>query len=256
MASDSRPRPGNRCDLRKKGVLRRWIRRFSGLWADLADMEATDSPTSVAEMCRVDPNWCAKFAGCRTLSEIGEGVDHETRTDYRDDGRILVQPCLPRLAEDKKAGKSPDNEKVETKADLRAEIHGTMAALIEAQSAEEPDQAKIDRLTKKLQQLRGKLQAPAATGNQPAGWACPWGGPGRGFGRGAAWGGPGQGQGAVRGTGFGPGAGCGWSFGPGGGGRGFGPGTGIGRAPGGPAFVDQDNDGLCDYYEVRHGMHK
>ena len=108
------------------------------------------------------------------------------------------------LAEDKKASKSPDNKKVEAKADtsanaeLRAKIHRTMAALIEAQSAEEPDQAKIDKLTKKLQQLRGKLQAqaPAAAGNQPAGWACPWGGPGMGFGRGAAWGGPGRGQGA------------------------------------------------------------
>jgi hypothetical protein len=169
------------------------------------------------------------------------------------------------LAEDKKASKSPDDKKVETKADssanadLRAEIHRTMAALIEAQSAEEPDQAKIDQLTKKLQQLRGKLQsqAPAAAGNQPAGWACPWGGPGRGFGRGAAWGGPGQGQGVGRGTGFGPGAGRGWGGGPGGGaGRGFGPGAGMGRAPGGPAFVDKDKDGICDNYEVRHGMHK
>ena len=125
------------------------------------------------------------------------------------------------LAEDKKASKSPDNKKVETKADasanadLRAKIHRTMAALIEAQSAEEPDQAKIDKLTKKLQQLRGKLQAqaPAAAGNQPAGWACPWGGPGMGFGRGAAWGGPGQGQGGGRGAGFGPGAGRGWGGG-------------------------------------------
>jgi hypothetical protein len=169
------------------------------------------------------------------------------------------------LAEDKKASKSPDNKTVETKADssanadLRAKIHRTMAALIEAQSAEEPDQAKIDKLTKKLQQLRGKLQAqaPAAAGNQPAGWACPWGGPGRGFGRGAAWGGPGQGQGAGRGPGFGPGAGRGWGGGPGGGaGWGFGPGAGMGRAPGGPAFVDKDNDGTCDNYEVRHGMHK
>jgi hypothetical protein len=165
------------------------------------------------------------------------------------------------LAEDKKASKSPDNKKVETKtdisakADLRADIHLTMAALIEAQSAEEPDQAKIDKLTKKLQQLRGKLQAqaPAAAGNQPAGWACPLGGPGRGFGRSAAWGGLGQGQGAGRGAGFGPGAGRGWG---GGAGRGFGPGAGMGRAPGGPTFVDKDNDGTCDNYEVRHGMHK
>jgi hypothetical protein len=186
------------------------------------------------------------------------------------------------LAEDKKASKSPDNKKVETKADtsanadLRANTHRTMAALIEAQSAEAPDQAKIDKLTKKLQQLRGKLQAqaPAAAGNQPAGWACPWGGPGMGFGwgaarggpgmgfgRGAAWGGPGQGQGAGRGAGFGrdagrgPGAGPGMGRGPGGG-RGFGPGAGMGRGAGGSAFVDEDNDGICDYYELRNGMHK
>jgi hypothetical protein len=165
------------------------------------------------------------------------------------------------LAEEKKASDSPDNKKVETKADssakadLRATIHRTIAALIEAQSAEEPDQAKINKLTKNLQQLRGKLQAqaPTATGNQPAGWACPWGGPGRGFGCGAAWGGPGQGQGAGRGAGFGPGVGRGWG---GGAGRGFGPGAGMGRTPGGPAFVDKDNDGTCDNYEVRHGMHK
>ena len=48
------------------------------------------------------------------------------------------------LAEDKKATKSPDNKKVETKADasanadLRAKIHRTMADLIEAQSARSP----------------------------------------------------------------------------------------------------------------------
>jgi hypothetical protein len=173
------------------------------------------------------------------------------------------------LAEDKKASKSPDNKKVETKADtsanadLRATIHRTMAALIEAQSAEEPDQAKIDKLTKKLQQLHGKLQtqATAAAGSQPAGWTCLWGGPGMGFGRSAAWGGPGQGQGAGRGAGFGPGAGRGPGAGPGmgrgpGGGRGFGPGGGLGLGAGGGAFVDEDNDGMCDYYELRHGMHK
>jgi len=173
------------------------------------------------------------------------------------------------LAEDKKASKSPDDKKVEIKADtsanadVRAKIHRTMAALIEAQSAEEPDQATIDKLTKKLQQLRGKLQAqaPAAAGNQPAGWACPWGGPGMGFGRGAAWGGPGQGQGVGRGAGFGPGAGRALGAGPGmgrgpGGGRGFGPGGGLGLGAGGGAFVDKDNDGICDYYELRHGMHK
>jgi hypothetical protein len=157
------------------------------------------------------------------------------------------------LAEDTKATQSPDAKKVEAKANatanakLRASIHRTMADLIEARSAEKPDQAKIDSLSKKVQQLREKFQAqaPAVVGNVPAGWVCPWGGPGMGFGRGAAWGGPGRGQGAGRGPGGGPGAG-----------RGFGPGTGLGLGAGGGAFVDEDNDGICDYYEVRHGMHK
>jgi hypothetical protein len=163
------------------------------------------------------------------------------------------------LAEDKKAIESPDDKKVEAQtnasatAALRAEIHRTLADLIEAQSAKQPDQAKIDKLTKDLQQLRGKLrsQAPAPVGNQSAVWTCPWGGPGMGFGRGAAWGGPGRGFGGGRAAGFGPGGGRG----PGGGmGRGFGPGGGMGLAPGGPAFVDKDNDGICDRYELRHGM--
>jgi hypothetical protein len=186
------------------------------------------------------------------------------------------------LAEDKKATKSLDHNKVETRtdasatADVRAKIHRTMAALIEAQAAEEPDQAKIDKLTKKLDQLRGKLpaQVPAAAGTQPAGWTCPWGGPGMGFGRGAAWGGPGmgfgrgaawggpgKGVGAGRGAGFGPVAGRGPAAGPGmgrgpGGGRGFGPGAGLGLGAGKGVSVDEDNDGICDSYELRHGMHK
>lgn len=140
------------------------------------------------------------------------------------------------MAEDPKATKSPDN-KLEARAAttgnaaLRAEIHRTLAALIEARSAEKPDQAKIDELTQKLQQLRGKLRAQnaVAAGNAAAGWGCPWGGPG--YGRGAGWGGGGKGAG-------------------------FGPGAGQGLAPGGAAFVDEDNDGICDYYELRHGMHK
>lgn len=151
------------------------------------------------------------------------------------------------LAEDTKATQLPDDKKVEAKAnatanaETRAAIHRTMADLIEAQSAEKPDQAKIDSLGKKLQQLRESLQAqaPAVVGNVPAGWVCPRGGPGMGFGRGAAWGGPG------RGRGYGGGAG-----------RGFGPGAGLGLGVGGPAFVDNDNDGVCDYYELRHGIQK
>jgi len=151
------------------------------------------------------------------------------------------------LAEDTKATPSPDDKKVEAKAnatanaELRATIHRTMADLIEAQSAEKPDPAKINAISKKLQQLREKLQAqaPAVVGNAPAGLVCPWGGPGMGFGRGSAWGGPG------RGRGYGGGAG-----------RGFGPGPRSDLGVGGPAFVDSDNDGICDNYELRHGLHK
>ncbi len=164
------------------------------------------------------------------------------------------------VAEDERVIKSPVDKKVETKADaqaiaaLRADIHRTLAELIEAQSAKQPDQAKIEKLTKNLQQLRGKLRAQAAApaGNERTGWNCPRGGFGMGFGRGAAWGGRGRGFGGGRGAGFGPGGGLGPS---GGVGCGFGPGGGLGLAPGGPAFADKDHDGICDHYELRHGMH-
>ena len=53
-----------------------------------------------------------------------------------------------------------------------------------------------------------------------------------------------------KGAGFGPGGGRGWG---GGYGQGFGPGAGQGRAPGGAAFVDKDNDGICDHYELQQG---
>jgi hypothetical protein len=161
------------------------------------------------------------------------------------------------VAEDK-ATKSPDNKVTDgakTTGDikLRAEIHRTLAALIEARSAEKPDQGKVGELTQMLQQLRGKLRAQnvAAGGSAATAWGCPWGGPGPGYGRSACWGGGGRG---ARG-GFGPGGGHGWGGGVGRG-RGFGPGAGQGLAPGGAAFVDKDNDGVCDQYELRQGMHK
>jgi len=166
------------------------------------------------------------------------------------------------LAKDKKAGKSPESPAAtakETKAtsDLRAEIHRTLAALNDARSADTPDEAKVEKLTNKLQQLRAKLRAEGGTGggNVGAGGNCPFGGPGMGCGRGrcdgqgngAGWGGPGNGQGKGRGQGWGGGAG---------GGRGFGPGAGQGRGPGGAAYVDKDSDGKCDNFEERQGMHK
>jgi hypothetical protein len=162
------------------------------------------------------------------------------------------------VAEDSTATKSPENKAVArvnttSNAELRAEIHRTLAALIEARSAEKPDQAKVDELSQKFQQLRGKLRSQnvTAAGSSATGWGGPWGGPGRGYGRGAGWCGGGRGPGA----GFGPGGGRGWGGGAGRG-QGFGPGAGQGRAAGGAAFVDEDNDGVCDQYELRQGMHK
>jgi hypothetical protein len=136
------------------------------------------------------------------------------------------------IAEDKatesSGSKIATRLQVPVQADLRAEIHRTLAALIEARSAAKPDQAQVSELTAKLQQLRGALrsQNASALNNSAPGWGCPC----VGFGRGAGWG-------------------CGGC------GRGFGPGNGQGRAPGGPAFVDKDHDGVCDYYELRHAVH-
>ena len=164
-----------------------------------------------------------------------------------------------RAEKPKKAPSANQEKKVEAKADvqldqLRAKMHRTMADLIEAQSAKEPDQAKIDKLTKKLaslrQQMRSAAPAAAATpGVAPAaGWRCPWGGPGMGGGRGPAWGGQGRGPGGGRGPAWG-----GQGRGPGGGrGAGFGPGGG--RGVGGPWFVDEDGDGVCDNYERARGQ--
>ncbi len=63
-------------------------------------------------------------------------------------------------------------------------------------------------------------------------------------GRGAGLG-PGRGAGFGPGRGAGPGAGRGLGLGPGRGMRGW----GAGRWGRGPFFTDEDNDGLCDYWE-------
>lgn len=152
------------------------------------------------------------------------------------------------LAGEPSASSPAEAKKVETpvktpsSAAVRAEIHRTLATLIDAQAAPQPNQAQIAELTKKLEQLRGTLRAQnQATAATPAvGWGCPWGGPGPGFGRG-------------RGAGMGPGRGWGAGAGMG---RGLGPGAGQGLGAGGAGFVDKDQDGLCDYYELRHGLHQ
>jgi hypothetical protein len=115
-----------------------------------------------------------------------------------------------------------------TPAQLRARMLRVEAALLEAQAAEAPDAQKVDKLRKQLQALRAKLsaRAPAAPfGGRGAG-ICPWGGPGLGLG--PAWGGPRRGLGGGWGGGVGWGRGCG--------------------------YVDADNDGICDYFEARHGF--
>jgi hypothetical protein len=56
-----------------------------------------------------------------------------------------------------------------------------------------------------------------------------------------------MGQGLGAGMGWGAGPGRGWRSG-GGIGRGFGPGMGVGR--GGPWFIDQNQNGICDRWEA------
>ena len=163
------------------------------------------------------------------------------------------------------AGAKPAVEMDKTApARLRAQMHRTMAALIEAQSADEPDPAKIKNLQERLQALRAKMwaQAPRGWNGQPPAWQP-------GAGRGPGWGrGPGQGRGPGYGWGRGPGygRGSGWGRGPGYGPvPGAGPGPGAGRGPGygrgygrglgrGWGFVDENGNGICDNFEAIQGQ--
>lgn len=119
-------------------------------------------------------------------------------------------------------------------AAIRAEMHRTMAALIEAQAAEEPDQEQIAELSEKLGTLRTELwqTGPRAVPGEPRpGWQCPWAPDARGWPC-PRWGhGPGYGFGAGHRRGRGPqrgyGPGAGWGYGPG---PGYGP--GVGARPG------------------------
>jgi len=184
---------------------------------------------------------------------------------------LLCVVASAALAQDATAAKPPADAK------LRAEIHRTMADLIEAQAADSPDQEQIQKLTDQLRDLRQELGAPGAGARR--GGAR---GPGRGLGMGPGAGrgqglGPGAGMGPGRGRGRGPamgpgrgpglGAGGGPAMGPGGGrgrgqgpgpgpgwGRGGGPGRGYGLGPGrgygrGWGFIDEDRDGICDHFE-------
>jgi len=111
-----------------------------------------------------------------------------------------------------------------------------------------------DKKTTKLPKDK-KVETKAVADNQTPGMNCPMGGPGMGFGRGAGGGGPGRGPGAGRGAGFGWCGGRGMGMGPGAG-WGFGYGAGQGGGGGRGAFVDENNNGICDHYEARNGTNK
>ena len=171
---------------------------------------------------------------------------------------ILCGMALMVKAQDADRGKSPgDAKRAEFKAEriafakLRIKFHRTIADLIEARIAPEPDKARIEELQKELQQVRKELHEKrpprrGGSGMRP-GPDCPWGeqgmgpGQGRGGGRGMGPGqgddrpgqgmGPGQGRGGGRGRGMGPGRGDGPR-------RGYGPGRGgpEGRPEGPPPW--------------------
>lgn len=121
-----------------------------------------------------------------------------------------------------------------TVAQLQAQLHRTVADLIEARAQEKPDKEQIDKLVGQVKTLREQLIERRSEAALDA--PCPWGGPG--LGRGA-------------GYGFGPGRGMGYGRGPG-----YGRGAGWGAAQGFPgrAFVDRDGDGVCDNYELRQNQ--
>jgi hypothetical protein len=225
--------------------------------------------------------------GCKKLAEVGKTCRVPNQQNENQPMNILkmnergkIMRCLFSLtmvmclvlgmasvclAEDAKTATTSDAAKVDAKVDvktdasagaaanttaatavnanagiveLRAAIHRTCANLIEAQGAKDPDQTKIAELTQNLQQLRAKLYAQLQTS-----------GAGQGYGRRGGWG---RGFGSGRGMGYGLGVGQGTGAGQG---TGMGQGAGAGQGVGRP-FVDNDHDGVCDFYELRYGLHK
>jgi hypothetical protein len=177
----------------------------------------------------------------QTAAQTSEGVEMTNHWTMTMALAALLAFGTTALAAEEKATKANEPAQAKTAADqdaptvaqLQARLHHTMAALIEARSAEEPDQAQIDKLTRRVQSLRQQIFAKGPDVGAP----CPWGGPGLGLGRGAGYG---------WGRGYGPGAGMGR-------GPGYGRGAGWGAAHGYPerGFIDQDEDGVCDNYELR-----
>ncbi len=174
---------------------------------------------------------------------------------------------------------------VEEQAEFRAQIFKKRADLFRLAARDDADVKEIQKLMEEIAELRAALwkkcaeyranvgptvqpfasrPGPGPYGPGPRGWQRPglrYGlGPGAGLGYphvgrggprhfapGYGWGipdgGPGAGFGLGRGGGFGAGRGLG--LGPG---RGMG-GWGVGRGGRGPFFTDEDNDGLCYYWE-------
>jgi hypothetical protein len=203
-------------------------------------------------MCHQGSSRCEKIAGRQTAEKLRKGLNMRKLLMLTTVVALGFGLLSLGLAQEVKPTKSPDVKKVETKADiaavagLRAELHRTIADLIEARVAEKPDNAKIESLTKKVQTLREKLQSQSpACCAQCRGCPCA----GECLGCGCC----GCGMRAARGCwqGMGGGPGCGMGRGNGCGmGRGYGCGMGRGV---GPAFVDENNNGICDRAEAKCG---
>jgi len=149
----------------------------------------------------------------------------------------------------KKTAKPPAEKKTKVEADapsqdeLRVKIHQTMAALIEARAAKNPDEEKIGKLIGQLDSLRQQCRSQwrGVAGAGPVAGQGPWGGARYGFGMDAGRGPgyrPGQGPAAWGPAAWGPaargpgrGLACPYSQG-GGRGYGYGPGPGYGRGQG------------------------
>ena len=107
---------------------------------------------------------------------------------------------------------------------LRTEIQQKLADVAKARAADQPDQARLQQLTKELQTLRAQLRQGGGSGAVGQAGPCPLGGPGLGLGMGR---GPGFAAGGVnQPTAAGPGNQAGppgWAGGRGPCGQGFGP---------------------------------
>ncbi len=149
---------------------------------------------------------------------------------------------------DKAPAEAQTTEKAEqpTLAQLEAQLHRTLAALVEARAEENPDPAQIDKLAQRAQTLRRQIFARSVEANFNA--PCPWGGPGLGLGRGLGYG---RGAGYGWGRGDGLGRGLGYGRGPG-----YGRGAGWGAAYGFPGrgFIDRDGNGVCDRFELQQAQ--